>query len=262
MIFRLVLFAAAIIVATGCETNPITGRQQLALVPEDQIIQASAQAYSEQMDEYRRKGALESNTPAVARVRRIAAGIVEQAQRVRPETRQWNWQINVIDQPEVNAFAMAGGKIAVYQGLLDRVAPTDDELAQVLAHEVGHALSGHTREKMSVSLGTDLALAAFGAAQGASEATMRALATGAQLAIQLPNSRRMESEADRIGLELAARAGYNPNAAVSLWQKMARLKGGGGPPEILSTHPSDETRLNDLRELVPRMMPYYESARR
>lgn len=262
MFARLLLLLPALLVLAACETNPITGRQQLALVPEDQIIEASAQAYTAQMDEYRKKGELDNDSRDAARVRRIAEDVIAQAVAVRPETRNWRWQINVIDEPQINAFAMAGGKIAIYTGFLRSINPTDDELAQVLAHEVGHALSGHTREKMSVSMGTDLALSAFGAARGASETTMRALATGAMLAVQLPNSRRMESEADRIGVELAAKAGYDPRAAVSLWQKMSQVKQGAGPPELLSTHPSDETRLRNLSALVAQMMPHYQAARR
>lgn len=262
MFARLLLVFPALLLLAACETNPVTGRQQLALVPEDQIIEASAQAYTSQIEEYRRKGELDNGSRDAARVRRVANDVIQQAMAVRPETRDWHWQINVIDEPQINAFAMAGGKIAIYQGFLRGINPTDDELAQVLAHEVGHALSGHTREKMSVSMGTDLALSAFGAARGASETTMRALATGAMLAVQLPNSRRMETEADRIGIELAAKAGYDPRAAVSLWQKMSRAKQGGGPPELLSTHPSDDTRLRNLSALVAQMMPHYQAARR
>lgn len=262
MFARLLLVFPALLLLTACETNPVTGRQQLALVPEDQIIEASAQAYTSQIEEYRRKGELDNSSREAARVRRVAQDVIQQAVAVRPETRDWHWQINVIDEPQINAFAMAGGKIAIYQGFLRGINPTDDELAQVLAHEVGHALSGHTREKMSVSMGTDLALSAFGAARGTSETTMRALTTGAMLAVQLPNSRRMETEADRIGIELAAKAGYDPRAAVSLWQKMSRAKQGGGPPELLSTHPSDDTRLRNLSALVAQMMPHYQAARR
>jgi predicted Zn-dependent protease len=143
----------------------------------------------------------------------------------------------------------------------DRKAIADGrELAQVLAHEIGHALAGHTREKISISMGTEFALAAYGATAAANEKTQQALTAAALVAIQLPNSRHMESEADRIGIEVAARAGYNPNAAVSLWQKMARLQS-GSPPEFLSTHPSDETRLRALSGLAPQMMPIYQTAR-
>jgi predicted Zn-dependent protease len=257
---RKLLFMGCVLLS-GCATNPVTGRHQLALVPEEQVISASSQAYSAQMAEYQKKGELEANSPVVTRVRNIASRIIEQAARTRPETANWKWEVNVIDEPQVNAFAMAGGKIAVYTGLLEKISPTDDELAQVMAHEVAHALAGHTREKMSVAMGTDLALAAYGATQAANEKTQQALAAGALLAIRLPNSRKMESEADRVGIELAAKAGYDPNAAVSLWRKMAQAGNSGGP-EFLSTHPSDERRLQTLAELAPQMMPIYKTARR
>jgi predicted Zn-dependent protease len=258
---RKLLLTGCVLLLSACTTNPVTGRHQLALVPEEQVISASSQAYSTQMAEYQKKGELEANSPVVARVRNIASRIIEQASRTRPESANWKWEVNVIDEPQVNAFAMAGGKIAVYTGLLEKISPTDDELAQVMAHEVAHALAGHTREKMSVAMGTDLALAAYGATEAANEKVQQALAAGALLAIRLPNSRKMESEADRVGIELAAKAGYDPNAAVSLWRKMAQAGNRGGP-EFLSTHPSDERRLQTLAELAPQMMPIYKTARR
>lgn len=223
-------------------------------------MSASEQAYVSQMAEQRNLGRLESNPRVLARVRGIANRIIGQAVRVRPETARWNWQVNVIDDPEVNAYAMAGGKIAVYTGLLTHVNPTDDELAQVLGHEIAHALAGHSREKISIAAGTDLAIAAYGATQAANQRTQQALSAAALLAVRLPNSRLMEAEADRIGIELAARAGYDPNAAVSLWTKMSRTKN-SGVPQFLSTHPSDSSRINALSNLVPKMMPYYRAAR-
>ncbi len=250
--------AACLILIAGCATSPITGRQQLMLVPESEVIQASEQAYAQEMAEARRKGQLDTDPRTVSWVRGIADRIIRQAVRYRPESANWRWQVNVVSNPQVNAYAMAGGKIAVYTGLLDKVAPTDDQLAQVLAHEIGHALAGHSQEKMSLSLGTDLVLSAVSAAD---PRTRQALSAAALLAVQLPYSRQMESEADRIGIELAARAGYDPRAAVTLWQKMSREEG-GGVPEFLSTHPSDAARIDALSRLVPQMMPLYEAARR
>lgn len=257
-----VAFAGLLVMAVlvGCATNPITGRSQLMLVSEGEVMNASEQAYVSQIAEQRKLGKLETNARILSRVRGIANRVIAQAVKIRPETARWNWQVNVIDEPEVNAYAMAGGKIAVYTGLLNQINPTDDELAQVLGHEIAHALAGHSREKMSIAMGTDLAIAAYGATQAASDNTQQALAAAALLAVRLPNSRLMESEADRIGIEIAAKAGYDPNAAVSLWTKMSR-KQSGGVPQFLSTHPSDSTRINALSDLVPRMMPYYRAAR-
>jgi predicted Zn-dependent protease len=249
------------VLASGCAVNPVTGRQQLMLVPESQAISASRQAYAQMLEPIEKEGRL-NNDPAIkARIDRITGRVVAQAIAYRPETREWDWQMQVIDNPDVpNAFAMAGGKMAVYTGMITQLEATDDELAQVIAHEVAHALSAHTAEKMSVSLATNLALTGYALTGERSAVAMSGAVLAAALAVQLPNSRQMEREADRIGIELAARAGYDPQAAVSLWQKMAAL-GNGAPPAFLSTHPSPESRIRDLRELAVRMQPLYEEAR-
>lgn len=254
--------AVAALLLAGCATNPITGRSQLQLVSAQQAIDASAQAYTQQMSQYKAKGKLDQNSADVKRVRSIANRLIPQAERMRPQSRGWHWEVNVIDTPEVNAFCMAGGKIAVYKGLIDKVHPTDAELAEVMGHEMGHALAGHQREQMSIALANNMALDVVGVAVGAGQLTQQALAAAANVAIRLPYSRRMESEADRIGIELAARAGYDPHAAVTLWQKMIKLEGGNAPPAFLSDHPSSEARLQALKALIPTMMPLYEAARK
>jgi len=147
--------------------------------------------------------------------------------------------------------------MAVYTGLLNRVQPTDDELAQVIGHEISHALLQHGRERMSRAMATNVGLTLGSIATGVN---LTGLENVAMVALELPNSRTAESEADRVGLEIAARAGYNPNSAVTLWQKMAKVGGGGNTPEWLSTHPSDETRIANLQKLIPTMMPLYQAA--
>ncbi|MEQ8662089.1 MAG: M48 family metallopeptidase, partial [Gammaproteobacteria bacterium] len=156
-------------------------------------------------------------------------------------------------------WAMAGGKMALYTGLVEQLEPSDDELAQVLAHELAHALAKHSVEKMSVAAATNVGVQTIGVATGSGLA-MQGSALLAALALSLPNSRSMESEADQIGIELAARAGYDPRAAVTLWEKMGAL-GSRGQPQFLSTHPHPETRQAALAALVPQMMPLYEQAR-
>jgi predicted Zn-dependent protease len=154
---------------------------------------------------------------------------------------------------------MAGGKMAIYTGLIEKIQPTDDELAQVLAHEISHALANHTAERMSVAMASQLGVVGIGLATANSDYGRAALggsALAAMLAIQLPNSRTAESEADLMGLELASRAGYNPNAAATLWQKMEQ-SGSSGPPEFLSTHPAPGNRQSTLRNLAPRYMGLY-----
>jgi predicted Zn-dependent protease len=254
-------FIVMAMLVSACATNPVTGRQQLMLVSEGQAISASLQAYNQMLEPIAKDGRL-NNDPAVkARIDAITGRIVAQAIAYRPETRNWDWEMQVIDNPEVaNAFAMAGGKMAIYTGMIEKLEATDDELAQVIAHEVAHALSAHTAEKMSVSLATNLAITGYALSGERSAVAMSGAVLAAALAVQLPHSRQMEREADRIGIELAARAGYDPQAAVSLWQKMHQL-GNASPPPFLSTHPSTENRVRDLRGMARDMQPLYEEAR-
>jgi predicted Zn-dependent protease len=258
------LSTAALLAVTlvACATSP-TGRRQLALVSEDSAIAASEEAYAMQIGELRKQGKIEPESSRVARrVEGITERLVAQAIEMRHETADWDWSMEVIDDPEVvNAWCMAGGRMAVYTGLIQKLDPTDDELAQVLAHEISHALANHTAERMSVALATQAGVLLAGVLSDDAQKTMSRAAVAAALAVQLPNSRTAESEADEIGIELAAKAGYNPNAAVSLWQKMANV-GGAGPPQFLSTHPSPANRQERLAALAPQMMAYYEQARR
>ncbi len=248
-----------LLLLSACASAPVTGRKQLLLISEDQAIAASEPAYFEMLKKPAQEGKLDNDPDLKARVQAISGRIIAQAIRIRPETTDWQWSIHVIDDPEiVNAWAMAGGRMALYSGLVQKIHPSDDELAQVLGHEIAHALAKHTAEKMSVALATDLALTVWAVTERRSQLALTGASLAAALAIQLPNSRRAESEADRIGIELAARAGYDPRAAVTLWQKMKKA-GGGKMPEFLSTHPAPETRIENLRKLIPEMLPYYEA---
>jgi predicted Zn-dependent protease len=241
----------------GCATSP-TGRRQLMIVSEDSAIAASKQAYVEMLKPYEEKGKIDNDQDLKDRVYRITGRLIAQAIKMRPETKDWDWSIKIIDDPKtVNAWAMAGGKMALYSGLVTQLDATDDELAQVLGHEIGHALAKHSAEQMSVAMASTIGVAAVGVAADRKGLALTGAALAAALAVQKPNSRAAESEADRIGIELAAKAGYDPRAAITLWQKMAKV-GGKGPPEFLSTHPSPENREKKLAEFVPQMMPYYE----
>lgn len=254
---RLVLVLICGLVAASCATNPITGRKQLMLVPESQAIAASREAYVEMLKPLEEKGKIENDGPLAERVERITSRIVAQAIRYRPETANWDWTIAVIDEPKtVNAFAMAGGRMAIYTGLVQQLNATDDEIAQVMGHEIAHALANHVSEKMSIAMASNLALTTFAVTGERSQLALQGAALAAAVAIQLPNSRQAESEADRIGIELAAKAGYDPRAAVTLWEKMAKVSG-GGRFDFLSTHPAPERRMETLAALVPKMMPYY-----
>ena len=243
---------------SACATSP-TGRSQLMIVSEAQAIDASKAAYLETLDSYKEKGRLDTDPALNARVRGITGRLIAQAVRMRPETRNWDWSMQVIDDPEtVNAWAMAGGKMALYTGLVQKIQPSDDELAQVLAHEISHALAKHTAEKMSVVMASQLGVAAVGAASDNSQLALAGAALAASLAVELPNSRIAETEADRIGIELAAKAGYDPRAAATLWQKMGALSG-SRVPQFLSTHPSPQNRQETLRKLADQMMPFYQA---
>lgn len=246
------------LILASCTTNPVTGRKQLMLVPESQAIAASKEAYAEMLKPLDNKGKIDNDGALAQRVERITSRIVAQAIRYRPETANWDWTIAVIDDPKtVNAFAMAGGRMAIYSGLVQQLKATDDEIAQVMGHEIAHALANHVSEKMSIAMASSVALTAFAVTGERSQLALQGAALAAAVAVQLPNSRQAESEADRIGIELAAKAGYDPRAAVTLWEKMAKVSG-GGRFDFLSTHPAPERRMETLSRLAPRMMPYYE----
>jgi predicted Zn-dependent protease len=245
------------VLVSACATSP-TGRHQLMIVSEDSAIAASKEAYVEMLRPYAEEGKIDNDPALKKRVNNITGRLIAQAIKMRPETRDWEWSIKIIDDPEtVNAWAMAGGKMALYSGLIAKIKPSDDELAQVLGHEIAHALAKHSAEKMSVAMASSIGVMAVGVATKGEGLALSGAALAAALAVQKPNSRAAETEADRIGIELAAKAGYDPRAAITLWQKMAKV-GGKGPPEFLSTHPAPENREKTLASLVPQMMPYYQ----
>ena len=251
-----VLLVSALLAA--CATSP-TGRRQLMLVSEDSAIASSAQAYVQEVGKLKKEGKLSSDKALIQRVNSITERLVAQAILMRPDSADWAWSVAVIDDPEtVNAWCMAGGRMAIYTGLIDKIDPSDDEVAQVMGHEIGHALANHTAEKMSVAMASSIGVVAVGVASDNKGAAMTGAAAAAALAVTLPNSRTAETEADRIGIELAAKAGYDPAAAVTLWRKMNNLPG-GQPPQFLSTHPNPENREKKLAGLGPEMEPYYRA---
>jgi len=245
---------------SACAVSP-TGRRQLSLVSEESAIAASREAYLTQMNELGSAGKLVTDPAVTGRVNRITGRLVAQAVMLRPETAKWEWSVEVIDDPmTINAWCMAGGRMAVYTGLLQQIMPSDDELAQVMGHEISHALANHTAEKMSVAMATQAGVAVAGVfSDDNAGLIMGAAALAAQYAVQLPNSRAAETEADEIGIQLAAKAGYNPSAAVTLWEKMGAA-GGAGPPQFMSTHPAPGNRQARLAELAPQMTQYYRAA--
>src|SRR5207344_798739 len=234
----LVIAVAALMAA--CQSAPVTGRKQLMLVPESQAIAASKDSYAQTLTPIQKAGKLNDDAALKAGVDKITARLVAQAILYRPDTASWDWQVAVIDDPStMNAWCMAGGKMAIYTGLIQKLNLTDDEIAQVMGHEIAHALAKHTAERMSTAMASQAALQVgamlLGAESATTQAALQAAAVATTVGVQLPNSRTQESEADRIGIELAAKAGYNPQEAPTLWAKMRQASGGKGGSDFLST---------------------------
>ena len=259
------LWIAVAALVSGFATNAMTGRTQLSIVSEKTAIAQAASAYDSMVGDLKKQNKLSTDGKTVARVHLIADKLIQQAVRYRPDIVAWSWEIEVIDDPEVvNAFCMPGGRMAVYSGLIEKVSPTDDELAQVIGHEIAHALAGHGAEKMShQAMANAVVLAARAAGRNSSQqqANQNIAAFAALAFINLPNSRETESEADKLGIELAAKAGYDPAAAVSLWEKMMKATGNKSKFDFLSTHPAPPRRIEALTELQPPMRRYFDEAR-
>jgi metalloendopeptidase OMA1, mitochondrial len=265
-IVMLVMIGSPLAALSGCETNPYTGRSQLLLTSVTEDVQLGTQAYLQVKNDPKMR---QSQDPReIEPVRRVAGHIIEAAKRSKYSdmAKQFQWEVTVIkDDKTMNAFALPGGKIAVYTGIFP-VAKSEAGLAAVLGHEVTHALARHGAERMSQGEITNAALQAVGAAAGASgmnpmlsQGAMAALGAGVHVGVLLPFSRAHESEADYIGILLAADAGYDPRESVSLWERMEQLSQGGGPSEFLSTHPSNETRIDQLKKWLPEAMGIYRS---
>jgi predicted Zn-dependent protease len=264
------LVAAALcgsLLMSGCQSVQTTApgavgidRRQQMMVSEQEIEKGAQQAYAQQLQKARSAGKLNADRALAARVRGIAQRLIPATRSFRADAPGWPWEINTLETNEMNAYAMPGGKIMVYSGLVDRLKLTDSELAAVIGHEIAHALREHTRERVSRAYAQQLALSGLAVATGAGQGTLDLANTVASVTLQLPHSRDQESEADIMGLELMARAGYDPNAAVSVWRKMKAAES-GSPPEFLSTHPAPGNRIAELQSYVPKVMPLYQARR-
>jgi predicted Zn-dependent protease len=236
-------------------------RKQAMLLSSSQVNNSASMAYQQEMKKAAGKNMLNRDAAQVTRVKTIAQRLIPATSVFRPDAPKWAWEVNVVTSDQVNAWCMPGGKMAVYTGLIEKLKVTDDELAAVMGHEIAHALREHGRERASQAAGQTLILGAAGAALGLGQGSVQLAQIVTDVTFNLPNSREHEIEADRIGVELSARAGYDPRAAVTLWQKMGQV-GGSAPPQFLSTHPSPENRQKDLTDYAARVMPLYESARK
>lgn len=231
------------------------------LVPADQLENAAAQQYAQMLSEASQQGALaQKGNTQLLRLQRIAAKLVPQTAQWNDRARQWKWEVNLLGSKQINAFCMPGGKIAFYTGILEQLKLTDDEVAMIMGHEMAHALREHARERMAKTQGTGTLLSLGAQLLGLGQIGNVAANLGTQL-LTLRFSREDENEADLVGLELAARGGFNPQASVSLWQKMVQAGGGAGGPGFLSTHPPGPERIQHLQDNIPKVQGLYQRAR-
>ncbi|WP_374500594.1 M48 family metallopeptidase [Zoogloea sp.] len=259
-----VIVAAAVVSACQTVNTTHTGavgieRKQMMMVSSGEMERASSQTYQKILQQAGQKNALNRDKEQVARVRGVAGRLIPATGAFRPDAPQWRWEVNVLTSNELNAWCMAGGKIAFYSGIIEKLDLSDDEIAAIMGHEIAHALREHARERASQAVVTNIGVSVLGAALGVGQAGTDLIGSVAKVTFELPNSREHEIEADRIGVELAARGGYDPRAAITLWQKMAKANS-GQPPQWLSTHPSNESRQKDLAQYAARVMPLYEQA--
>lgn len=232
-----------------------------SMLSSQEVDQMYAQSYQKTVGEASSKGVLDKTSTEARRVQAIADRLIAQAPNFRPDAAQWKWEVNLIKSDELNANCGPGGKIIFYTGLIDKLQLTDDEIAAIMGHEIAHALREHGREAMSKAYGIEMAKQGAGALLGLGQDSLALADTVANYGMTLPNSRANENEADLIGLELAARAGYNPNAAITLWNKMSKVSE-GAPPEFMSTHPASSSRIAALQAAIPKVMPLYEQAKK
>ncbi len=261
---------SAALLLTGCQSVHTTSggavgvertQYMFSMLSAQEVDQMYAQSYQKTVGEASNKGVLDKTSNEARRVQVIADRLIAQAPNFRPDAAQWKWEVNLIKSDELNANCGPGGKIIFYTGLIDTLKLTDDEIAAIMGHEIAHALREHGREAMSRAYGIEMAKQGAGALLGLGQDTMALADTVANYGMTLPNSRANENEADLIGLELAARAGYNPNAAITLWNKMSKVSE-GAPPEFMSTHPASSSRIAALQAAIPKVMPLYEQAKK
>ena len=264
--FVTVLVSACLLVACANTSRPgVVGveRSQFMMISAAQIERISASSFEQQAKAAQKKNILITSGPQYERLKTIANRLIPQTAVFRDDTHSWNWGLQLIDSPLVNATCAPGGRITFYSGIINKLNLTDDEIAAIMGHEIAHAVREHGRERVSQAMAQNaIANVALAAAGAGSAQSIDAANQIMQYVLVLPNSRQNEKEADAIGLEIAARGGYDPRAAITLWEKMSKESKGKNPPEFLSTHPSNENRIKELAALMPRVMPLYEAAKR
>ncbi len=239
-------------------------KSRLLLLPKSTVENSSAQQYAQMMRAAAQKNALNADAAQLERLRRIARTLIPPAARFNEDSKRWRWEVNLISSRSINAFCMPGGKIAFFSGIISALQLTDDEVAVIMGHEVAHALLEHGRARMSEQVLKSVGVSVAAAVLNLGHASASVLSQAADLAVTLPFSRQHETDADLVGMELAARAGFDPRAAAEVWRKMSKLGGSGKsqPPQFLSTHPAHASRIRDIELNLPRVMPLYEAALR
>ena len=264
--FVTVLVSACLVVACTSTSRPgVVGveRNQFMMISAAQIDRISASSFEQQAKAAQKKNILITSGPQYERLKTIANRLIPQTAVFRDDTHAWNWGLQLIDSPMVNATCAPGGRITFYSGIINKLNLTDDEIAAIMGHEIAHAVREHGREQVSQALAQNVfSNVALATAGPGSAKSIDAANQIMQYVLVLPNSRQNEKEADAIGLEIAARGGYDPRAAITLWEKMSKESKGKNPPEFLSTHPSNQNRIKELSALMPRVMPLYEAAKR
>jgi predicted Zn-dependent protease len=261
---KLIVLSAALLTQFACSQVTLTGRKQLNLVPDSVMHSMSLQSY----DEFLAQNKISTNAQQTQMVSAVGQKIQTAVEKycaqnnLQSRLQGYNWQFNLIEDPSINAWCMPGGKVVVYTGLMP-IAQTEEGLAVVMGHEIAHAIARHGAERMTQGLIVDMGGMALSQAlakspQQTQELFMKSYGIGTQVGVLLPYSRVHEKEADHLGLIFMAMAGYNPNEAIPFWQRMAAEKKGQQPPELLSTHPADSTRINNIKKLIPEAMQYYQ----
>jgi predicted Zn-dependent protease len=264
----IVAVSVSLALLSGCQTVDTTksgvvgvDRDQRMMVSADEVNAGAEKAYAQMMAEAKQKGVLDKDAAQLQRIQAITKRLIAQTPTFRDDAAKWPWEVHVITLDEVNAWCMPHGKMAIYTGLIQKLNATDDELAAVMGHEISHALREHSREQVSQAMAAQATIGIGAALLGLGQGSADLAGAGYQSFVATKFSRTDEAEADRIGLELAARAGYDPEAAVRLWNKMSEASK-GAPPQWLSTHPSNSTRIRDIKDNLPKVLPLYARAQK
>jgi len=265
---KYILLSLTLFIFIGCGYSSTTQsgavgvkRKQFMALSASKMEQGANQAYSQILAKAKKDGTLNKDSKTLKRIRNVASRLIPQVKVFRKDALKWDWKVNLLQSKQLNAWCMPGGKIAFYSAIIEKLKLTDGEIAAIMGHEISHALREHGRERASQQTIQNAGLALISAYYGLGRAGTSLAQKAIDVTLTLPNSRAHETEADRMGVELAARAGYNPYDAVKVWEKMAKISK-GAPPEILSTHPSNKTRIKDLTVYAKKVYPLYKNTKK